>query len=142
MGGFFACAVLIAFVLLLMWAGSIFPDCFRDEAICLNLSIQGPAMAKIGDTVTARIAPTNISGSFAPVFGASYGDDSAFWDVISTAPDGLSAILQAVAAGTGASVRVDAVSKGGVPLFEIAALPDVDAPPVDEEAVALNLSVA
>ncbi len=48
----------------------------------------------------------------------------------------------AVKAGVGAVITVTAVSKAGVTLADSKPLPDVEAPPVDEEAVALNLSVA
>jgi hypothetical protein len=137
LGGF------VLFIILMMWAGTLFPECaIYHEALFLNLTIKGPHMAKIGDTVTATIAPTNAAGSFAPVFEIQFSEDSEGWDVASVATDGLSAVLVAVAAGVGGSVTVSAVSKGGVSLSETVALADVDAPPVDEEAVKLNLSVA
>ena len=102
---------------------------------------KGKFMAKIGDTFTASIAPTNAKGDPAPVFEVSFSEDSECYDVVSVAADGLSAVLVAVAAGTGLSVFVRATTKGGAVLTDTKPLPDVVVP-VDDEAVALNLSVA
>jgi hypothetical protein len=96
-------------------------------------------MAKIGDTFLAKIAPTNAAGNPAPVFGATYTEGGDSYD-ITPAPDGLSAVLVARAAGTGNFVDVNATTKSGNSIFESLALPDVE-PNVDEEATKLNLSV-
>ncbi len=98
-------------------------------------------MAKINDTFTATIKPTNAAGKPAPVTDSQFFEDSESYDVVSVAADGLSAVLVARAAGTGLSVRVTALSKAGVSLTETKPLPDVEVP-TDEEAVALNLTVA
>ncbi len=126
------------------------------EAVRLNLRVlrrhrighgfiwipsEGNRMAKIGDTFTATIAPTNAAGAPAPVFDSVFTEDSEAYDVVSIAADGLSAVLVAVAAGTGLSVFVSATTKSGKSLTDTKPLPDVVVP-VDDEAVALNLSVA
>jgi hypothetical protein len=113
---------------------------FRKEAVRLNLYIERATyMAKIGDTFLAKIAPTNAAGNPAPVFGATYTEGGDSYD-ITPAPDGLSAVLVARAAGTGNFVDVNATTKSGNSIFESLALPDVE-PNVDEEATKLNLSV-
>ena len=125
----------------------------RKEAVRLNLSIDthwlteawlagwiGEPMAKIGDSFTARIAPTNASGNPAPVFNVVYGEEGDSYDV-SVAPDGLFATFTARAAGFGNVAYVVATTKGGAELCESVSLPDVEVA-VDEEAVALNLSIA
>lgn len=96
-------------------------------------------MAKIGDSFTARIAPTNAAGGPAPVFNVIYSESGDSYD-ISVAPDGLTAVLVAKSAGTDNVVHVEATTKGGALLFATAALPDVEAA-VDEEAVKLNLTI-
>jgi hypothetical protein len=96
-------------------------------------------MAKIGDTFTARIRPTNAAGLPAPVFNVDFSEPSDLYDVVSV--NGDEAVFVAIAAGSGAFVNVTATTKGGVTLIESASLPDVEASP-DEEAVALNLTVA
>jgi hypothetical protein len=97
-------------------------------------------MAKIGDSFTGRIAPTNAAGAPAPVFSQVYFEDGDSYDV-SIAPDGMSAVFTANSAGTGNVAKVQAVTKGGALLTESVALPDVESS-VDEEAVALNFTVA
>jgi hypothetical protein len=103
-------------------------------------SIEG-AMAKIGESFTARIAPTNVAGAPAPVFSVEWFEDGDAFNV-SPSPDGLSAVFTAVAASVGNVANVRATTKGGATLSASVALPDVEAPPVDEEAVALNLTLA
>ncbi len=109
-----------------------------DEAVALHLTIEG-CMAKIGDSITARIAPTNLAGAAAPVFDVQWDDPGDAYDV-SVSPDGLTATVVAKAAGSGVAV-VSAKTKSGTNLVDSKPLPDVDAAPVDEEAVALNLTV-
>lgn len=124
------------------------------EAVRLNLRIdcehcgeaqyceafKGYLMAKIGDSFTARIAPTNAAGNPAQVFEVRYSEAGDCYD-FTVAPDGLTAVFTAVAAGAGNSVSVTAITKGGATLSESLELPDVETP-ADEEAVALNLSLA
>jgi hypothetical protein len=98
-------------------------------------------MAKIGDSFTARIAPTNATGDPAPVFNVVWAENGDAFNV-SAAPDGLSAVFTAIAAGASNEAFVIATSKGGATLEASVALPDVEAPPVDEEAVALNLTIS
>jgi hypothetical protein len=97
-------------------------------------------MAKIGDTFTARIAPTNAAGQSAPVFNVAWTELGDSYD-ITPAPDGLSATLIARAAGTLNQVEVSALTNGANTLTESVDLPDVEAD-VDLEALALNLTVA
>ena len=98
-------------------------------------------MAKIGDSFTAKIAPTNAAGAPAPVFNVMWLETGDSYD-ISVAPDGLTAILTAKASGAANSVTVQATTRSGATLTATVNLADVEAPPVDEEAVALNLTVA
>lgn len=98
-------------------------------------------MAKIGDSFTATIHPTNAAGAPAPVFNVVWSEVGDSYD-ISVAPDGLTAILTAKASGNANAVEVSATTKSGATLTATVNLADVEAPPVDEEAVALNLSVA
>lgn len=100
------------------------------------------SMAKIGDKFVASIAPTNAAGKPAPVTGVFFEELSDLYDVESVSADGLSATFVAVKSGSGATVTVTAKSKSGATLTDAKALPDVDEPPVDEEATALNLTVA
>lgn len=145
---------------LFLWLLRIVLWLFRHEAVRLNFTVHanvwtpgrgfheaepdeifhGDVMAKIGDTFTGRIAPTNAAGAPAPVFDAVYMEDGDSYD-FTVAPDGLSVTFVARAAGTGNLARVSALTKGGATLSEIQALPDVESP-VDEEAVALNFTVA
>jgi hypothetical protein len=97
-------------------------------------------MAKIGDTFTARIAPTNAAGQPAPVSDVSFVEVGDGY-TITLLPDGVSAILVADFASTGNSVEVTAFTASGKAITESVALPDVEAN-VDNEAVALNLTVA
>jgi hypothetical protein len=97
-------------------------------------------LAKIGDTFTARIAPTNAAGQSAPVFNVAWTELGDSYD-ITPAPDGLSATLIARAAGTLNQVEVSALTNGANTLTESVDLPDVEAD-VDLEALALNLTVA
>lgn len=106
------------------------------EAAALNLEID---MAQLGQTLVARIAPTNAAGAPAPVFDIVWEEEGDSYSIV-PAPDGLSATIVADAAGAGNVVVVHAVTRGGAILRETLALPDVDSP-VDEEAVALNLSL-
>lgn len=99
-------------------------------------------MAKIGDKFVASIDPTNAAGKPAPVTDVFFEELSDLYDVESVAADGLSATFVAVKSGSGATVTVTAKSKSGATLTDAKALPDVDEPPVDEEATALNLTVA
>lgn len=96
-------------------------------------------MAQIGQTFIATIAPTTAGGLPAPVTGVVWTVTDGY-AVLSQAESGLSAVLQAKNAGTGNKVSVSAVSKAGITLTAEAVLADVEAP--DEEAVALNLTVA
>lgn len=98
-------------------------------------------MAKIGDSFTAKIAPTNAAGAPAPVFSVVWFESGDSYD-ISASPDGLTAVLTAKASGAANSVTVQATTKSGATLTATVNLADVEAPPVDEEAVALNLTVA
>jgi hypothetical protein len=110
------------------------------EAKRLNLKRIGGCMAlKIGETVQYQISPTNAAGAPAPVFDVRWEDPGENYDV-SVSPDGLTATFVAIAAGAGAHALVSAVSKGGASLSDQAVLPEVEAPPVDEEAVLLNLA--
>jgi len=102
---------------------------------------EGIHMAKIGDKVLTAIAPTNAAGGKAPVTAADFAELSDLYDFVSWSEDGLSATFVAVKSGTGATVTVQALSKAGLVLTDAKPLPDVDEPPVDEEAVALNLTV-
>jgi hypothetical protein len=111
---------------------------FTDETTHLNLSIKGTAMAKIGDSFVAKIAPTRLDGASAVVTDVVYSVDPAVYDIV-VADDFLSATITAKAAGT-TTVRVTANSLGGVALTAEAAAPVVEAE--DLEAVALNLSIA
>lgn len=131
-----------AIIWLVMWCADAMLS-----AVHLNLRVWRGArpfyfwrhgMAKIGDTFTATIKPTNAAGEGAPVTAVVFASDSAAYDVKSVSPDGLSAVFVAVAAGS-ANVTVTATSKAGVTLTDKAALPGVI---VDDEAVALNLVVA
>lgn len=97
----------------------------------------GDSMAKINDTLTAKIAPTNAAGASAPVFDVAY---FATGYTITPAPDGLSAVLVATSAGTGFKLTAVAHSAHGASLSQTVDLPDVDVA-VDDEAVALNLTV-
>jgi hypothetical protein len=133
LAAFLLCAVL-ALMAWLIWAC----DVFSREAVTLNLTVRND-MAKLGDTLTATISPKNAAGDAAPVFGAAYVPSGGYEATEST--DGLSAVLVAVASGTGFSVTVTATSKHGVVLTETVPLPDVDVV-VDDEAVTLNLAVA
>jgi hypothetical protein len=140
LGLFALCVALLAF-----WCALHLGACCdeRSEAVRLNLTICGAtnmASIKIGETRTAKIRPTNADQLPAPVFDIVFSEPSNLYDVVSV--NGDEAVFVAVAPGTGAFVTVTAITKGGVTLVESAALPDVDAPPVDEEAVALNLTVA
>lgn len=99
-------------------------------------------MAKIGDKFTATIAPTNAAGKPAPVTDVFFEELSDLYDVESVSADGLSATFVAVKSGSGATVTVTAKSKSGATLTDAKALPDVDEPAPDEEATALNLTVA
>jgi len=142
MGGLFhweviCLALLVAFVILQWWASGLF--CGLDEAVRLNLTVEGPCMAKIGDTFVATIRPETAAGLPAQVFDIVYEQDSDY--DITVAPDGLSAVLVAKTAGAGNTLTVLGVTKGGASLVETVDLPDVDSPPVDEEAVKLNLTV-
>jgi hypothetical protein len=139
--------------LLRLWRWLIWWLFGANEATRLNLRVggiwyaflmwvhehEGSVMAKIGDTFTARIAPTNAAGQPAPVFDVVFTEvgDSYTFTVL---PDG-SAVLVADAAGTGNSVEVEATTASGKVLRESVALPDVEAN-VDNEAVALNLTVS
>lgn len=109
------------------------------EALRLNLTLE-TNMAVLGSTVVARIAPTNAAGAPAPVFTIEWFEDGDSYSLV-PAPDGLSVTFVADAAGTGNRVTVTATTKGGSVLSASLDLPDVDAP-VDEEAVALNLTFA
>ena len=126
--------LILIFLLVLLYVAL----CDR-EAVRLNLTVDGGCMAKIGDVLVARIAPTNVAGSPAPVFQADWLEMGDSYDV-TPAPDGLSATLVARASGTGNFVSVSAITKSGATLSEQVALPDVEVA-VDEEAVALNLIV-
>ena len=97
-------------------------------------------MAKIGDRFQATVAPKNVAGDPAPVTGLDFQENTDAYDLESF--DGVTAIFVAVKPGVGAVVTASAFSKALVQLFDSVALPDVDAPPVDEEAVTLNLAVA
>ena len=99
-------------------------------------------MAKIGDKFTATIAPTNAAGKPAPVTEIFFDELSDLYDFVDRGKDGLSATFVAVKSGTGATVTVTAKSKSGATLTDAKPLPDVAEPPADEEAVALNLTVA
>lgn len=112
-------------------------DHFRGDAVRLNLTVE-TSMAKLGDTFTARIAPTNAAGQPADVFNVDYIPLNGY--SVAQAPDGLSAVLTAVAAGTGFVLTCTATTKHGARLTETVALPDVEAD-VDDEAVALGLTV-
>ena len=96
-------------------------------------------MAKIGDSFTATIKPTTASGKDAPVTDVVW--TATGYDVHVSA-DFLTAICVARDSGTGFSVSVSAKSKAGVALSDSKPLADVEAPPVDDEATALNLAVA
>lgn len=136
-------AGLLLFVALVAWFALCVYVCLLpdwDEATGLHLQILGRChMAKIGDQFTARIAPKNVAGAEAPVFEPAWSVDGTAYTV-APAPDGYSAILTAVEAGPGV-VRVSAKSISGNVLNDMAVLQDV-APPVDEEAVTLGLTVA
>jgi hypothetical protein len=103
-------------------------------------------MAKIGDQVTyaldPRTAPTQdqVDGLPAPVFPPfEWSVEGPAYILGTVAPDGMSAILNAIDPGTGV-VKVSAFSKGGVQLFDQLDLEPVDAPPpIDDEAVKLGL---
>ena len=127
------------------------------EAVRLNLTyrarrlVVGPRtyrpdrgifMARIGDKFVASIAPTNAAGKPAPVTDAFFEELSDLYDVESVSADGLSATFVAVKSGSGATVTVTAKSKSGATLTDAKALPDVDEPAPDDEATALNLTVA
>jgi hypothetical protein len=96
-------------------------------------------MAKIGDTFIGTIAPTTAGGLAAPVTGVKWSVTDGYV-VLSVAESGLSAVLQAKVGGTGNKVTVTATAKSGAVLTAEAVLADVEA--ADEEAVALNLTVA
>jgi hypothetical protein len=125
------------------------------EAVRLNLTLRrgmwprwrylgAHEMAKIGDTLNAKIEPKNAAGEAAPVSGVVWSLDdagSASWDLVHSA-DGMSAVVtaKALSLGFGGVLTVTATTKGGATLTESAQLPVVEGP--DEEAVSLNLSVA
>jgi hypothetical protein len=129
------------------------------EAVRLNLRVFRPwitrgdlqrlkrghkVMAKIGDTLNAKIEPKNAAGVAAPVSGVVWSLDdagNASWDLVHSA-DGMSAVVtaKALSLGFGGVLTVTATTKGGATLTESAQLPVVEGP--DEEAVTLNLSVA
>lgn len=138
---------MICLALAILIAGVIYIIIDREleqEASRLNVCVhRRHAMAKIGDTLNVTIAPTTAAGQPAPVFGVVYDPDSAGFDGydVTPSPDGLSAVLVAKASGTGFKLTVSATTKSGAPLSETVDLPDIDAP-VDEEAVALNITVA
>jgi hypothetical protein len=112
----------------------------RKEAVRLNLTIHGATdMARIGDSFTAFIEPTNAAGQPARVFDVLYGEEGESYDV-TAAPDGMTAVFTARAAGTGNVAFVSAKTKGGATLEGSVALPDVESA-VDEEAVALNFRI-
>jgi hypothetical protein len=110
----------------------------RNEAVRLNL--QRMDMAKIGQSFQYKIAPTNAAGAPAPVSDILWGEDGDSYD-LSVAPDGLTVTVVANSAGLGNVLFVSATTKGGLELRESITLEDVESP-VDEEAVALNLSIA
>ena len=99
-------------------------------------------MAQIGDRFTATIKPTNAKGDPAPVTDVLFEELTDQYDLFDVSADGLSATFVAVKPGTGAVVTVTAKSKSGVVLADTKPLPDVEPPAPDEEAVALNLTVA
>jgi len=105
------------------------------------LPILGVRMAKIGDKFVARIAPTNAAGKPAPVTDVLFAELSDRYDEVAVSDDVYSVTFEAVVSGSGATVTVSGTSKSGAVLTAAAALPDVEAPPADEEAVALNLTV-
>lgn len=94
-------------------------------------------MAKIGDTLSAKIAPTNSAGFAATVTDIAWTSSTPGYTV-TPAADGLTASVTAVGTVTGASLGVTAKSQSGVSLTASAALPDV----IDNEATNLNLTVA
>ncbi len=108
------------------------------EAKQLNLTICGGSMAKINDTFTATIAPTNVAGAPANVTDILW-TAGAGYDLV-VAADGMSATVTAIKTGVGNSISVSARAKSGTNLSETVALPDVEADP--EEAVKLNLALA
>jgi hypothetical protein len=134
--------VLLFLLRLILWG-------LRKEAVRLNLWVYetgwpenciGGDMAKIGDSFTARIAPTNAAGAPAPVFNVDYFEEGDSYD-FSVAPDGLSVVFVARNVGVANLARVEARTNGGNVLTETVSLPDVEAN-VDLEAVALNFTVA
>lgn len=145
-------------LLILLIAALLYWALTSREAVRLNLHICGQetlspcgrwtlvtiygdhTMAKIGDVIVARIAPTNAAGAPAPVFNAEWSEAGDSYD-FTVSPDGLSATFVAKVAGTLNFVQVTATTKSGASLFAEAALPDVEAAPVDEEAVSLGLTV-
>lgn len=96
-------------------------------------------MANIGDRFKASIAPVNAAGNPAPVTLVWFEELTDQYEIVEFGPDFV--IFEAVKPGSGAVVTVTAQTKSGQTLAETKSLPDVEAPPVDEEAVALNLSV-
>jgi len=147
------------FLLLLAVVGIVWlvrsVNCFQLDAERLNLQVlkwvpfadgthwlcfhREKHMAKIGDTFTARIAPTNAAGQPAPVSDVAYVASGGY--AVTPAPDGLSAVLVANAGGSGFTLTAIATTAHGASLSETVALPDVEVA-VDDEAVALNLTVA
>jgi len=110
-----------------------------DEAVQLNLRIRGKCIvADINSVSNGSIAPTTAAGTSAPVSNVVWSTVPDGVYSVAPAADGLSAVYTAVGAGS-AVASVSAVSKGGVTLTESKPLPDVV---VDQEAVALNLSIA
>lgn len=122
----------------LRWADA--PDFFYDPLGYLSFfSFWRPQnMAKIGDRFTATISPTNAAGAAAPVTDISFVELTDQYDIESIT--GNVAVFVAVKAGPESTVAVTALSKAGVTLSASGTLPAVDVP-VDEEAVALNLTV-
>ena len=106
----------------------------------LNLSLEQKGRhMKIGDTINAKIAPTDSSGQPAPVSGVTWTVNPAGAFTIVPAADGLSAVYTAAVNGTGNVCSVAAKSAAGVLLHDAKPLPDVVAP--QPEATALNLTV-
>lgn len=105
----------------------------------LNLKIEGKRIMNIGDTATAKIAPTDPSGVVAPVTSVVFTVTPAGAYTIAPSSDGLSAVYTAAVAGTGNVATVTAVNSAGSTLNDTKPLPDVAA--ATPVASALNLSV-
>ena len=128
--------LILIFLLVLLYVAL----CDR-EAVRLNLTIEGCDMAKkIGETVNGLIAPKTAAGNPGPVFEVLWVDPGDAYDV-TQAPDGLTAVFVAKAAGTANFATVHAISKSGAPLTQTKPLPDVEAAAPDEEVVDLGLEI-